>query len=202
MWFLPVYFFSEFLFLLLYKKKTFNIIFTLVIITYFIFLGEVSIPDSLIQIRRALIGYVFIFIGNVCAQYNIHRKFSPICTIPIILLSSTIAINMGFSSMGGMNNPLFYIINATLISISILALLTNYTNKIRNPIETILIYFGVNSIIVLGTNNLIIEIVRLLDHYITNSYLLYNGYIGGFILFIIITLLEIPIIKLLEGKFK
>ena len=104
--------------------------------------------------------------------------------------------------MGGMNNPLFYIINATLISISILALLTNYTNKIRNPIETILIYFGVNSIIVLGTNNLIIEIVRLLDHYITNSYLLYNGYIGGFILFIIITLLEIPIIKLLEGKFK
>lgn len=129
MWFLPVYFFSEFIFLLLCRKLSFtqNTILCLLIITI-LSLSENFIPNSFIQIKRTLIGYVFIFSGYVCARNNIHNKMSPILSITLLFLFSIIAFYMGFSSMSNTNIPLVYIVNAIIISIALLSLLTHVNN--------------------------------------------------------------------------
>ena len=104
--------------------------------------------------------------------------------------------------MQNMNNAILYFINGIGTSFAIISFLQHYENKINTSIKKHLLFWGTNTLIILCTNNLIIEIVRLIDWKLTNSILLNNGYIGHLIFFLIITILEIPTIKLLEGKFK
>ena len=104
--------------------------------------------------------------------------------------------------MQNINHAVLYFINGIGASFAIISLLQHNENKFKTTTLRHLLFFGKNTLIVLCTNNIVIEIVRLIDWKLTNSALLNNGYIGHLIFFFIITVIEIPTIKLLEGKFK
>ena len=59
---------------------------------------------------------------------------------------------------------------------------------------------GKNTLIVVCTNNLLIEIVRLLDYKITGDFFLKNGIVGSFIMAVVIAALEIPFIFVSDRK--
>lgn len=203
MWFLPVYFFSEFLFLLITKELSLikNTFLVISIIFTFIISGENFISGEFIQIKRCLVAYIFIYIGYICGRYEIFFKFKsyPLLLLVLITLFSVSSIRLGFSTMGFLNNPFLYFINGSILCISILSILNRILVK-TNLITKTLKYYGTNTIIILGTNNLLIEIIRLFDFYFTNNYLLNNGIQGGILFSFIIILLEIPFIELIKGK--
>lgn len=93
---------------------------------------------------------------------------------------------------------LFYI-NAILLSLAVMSLFKNIENKTKSEIK-LLSYFGKNSIVVLCTNNLVIEILRMTDHFITKDILITLGYLGVAILFIILCVLEVLVIKISDTK--
>ena len=93
-----------------------------------------------------------------------------------------------------------YFINATIISFSIITIIRQLGE--RQGHYQLVSFYGKNSLIIVCTNNLVIEICRLIDHKMFCNSLLHMDYIGIFIFFIIITICEYPLLKLFEGKFK
>ncbi len=81
---------------------------------------------------------------------------------------------MGISALEFQNVFLFYLI-AIVESISLLAIFTQINRLCQRRLR-LLELFGRNTIVVVCTNNLFIEIVRLLDHKITGDILLQWGF--------------------------
>ena len=69
-------------------------------------------------------------------------------------------------------------------------------NCTKPHINHCLSFFGQNSIVILCTNNLIIEVCRLLDYKIFGNILISWGLYGNIIFTIILIAIEIPIIIL------
>ena len=90
-------------------------------------------------------------------------------------------------------------INALGLSLVLLSF-CRYLEQRSFHFQKLLLYFGVNSIIVLCTNNLLIEVIRLLDYKIWGIFS--SDFIPSIFFFLVIFTLEIPIIKIFEGKFK
>lgn len=105
----------------------------------------------------------------------------------------------GFASMFDMGSSMLYFINALGLSLVLLTF-CRYLEQHSFHFQKLLLYFGVNSIIVLCTNNLLIEVIRLLDYKTLGIFS--SNFIPSFFFFLIIFTLEIPIIKIFEGKFK
>ena len=59
----------------------------------------------------------------------------------------------------------------------------------------VLSFWGRNTIVILCTNNLIIELIRLIDHKIANDSLLSLGLLGCLVFTMLIIAIEIPLIK-------
>ena len=59
----------------------------------------------------------------------------------------------------------------------------------------VLSFWGRNTIVILCTNNLIIELIRLIDHEIANDSLLSLGLLGCLVFTMLIIAIEIPLIK-------
>ena len=57
-----------------------------------------------------------------------------------------------------------------------------------------------NTIVILCTNNLLIEAIRLLDHKLTGDWLLHADLLGCFVFWLILILAEYTLIRLPEGK--
>ena len=57
-------------------------------------------------------------------------------------------------------------------------------------------YLGKNSIVVLCTNNILIEILRLMDHELTGDFFVSHGLLGDLLFAVLLTVLEIPIIMI------
>lgn len=202
LWFLPVYFFAEFLFLLFSNKIKINGMIILVILAILCVGGEV-VSSSFGQVKRVLVGYVFIYVGYICAKFKIINEINMKLGIILLLVFSLSACLNDFSSMFNINNPFLFFVNAIGISIAIMAISHNFEKQFAEFAErkSLLYFWGVNSIIVLCTNNILIETIRLLDYQLTGNILLSKGLFGDFIFFVILTLLEIPVIRLFEGKF-
>ena len=109
----------------------------------------------------------------------------------------------GDASMNKMNNVWLYFLNATGTSVGIITLINSLQHKysFNSKFRDFITYFGINSIIVLCTNNLIIEIIRLFDYKLTGNWMMNTGYWGCFVLFLLLVIAEIPVIKAFEGRF-
>ena len=98
-----------------------------------------------------------------------------------------------------LHNPILFFLSAFLLCTSILGIF----NCIEKSVNTDLRFFrlwGENTIIVLCTNNLVIEIIRLADHFITYDFMIKSGILGNFLFFVIITVIELIIIKIFSNK--
>lgn len=205
MWFLPTYFFAEILFLTLLHYS--NQIVPVVLATIIILLSSLlDIPQNYwfhCLVGRILRGYVFIVIGYYCAKYQVIEKLNPIISLLILIAAGYLSQLNGFTSLHSTqaSHAPLYFLDATLTSITILSLFFFLEQKLRFR-SRVLRYLGTSTIIVVCTNNLLIEILRLVDYKLMGNHLLNMGLIGSFVFFVLLTLLEIPFVHIFKGKFK
>ena len=102
-------------------------------------------------------------------------------------------------AIGHIGNPIIYFFTAIVTSISIMGILKKMESKENILILKVLELYGKNSIVILCTNNLLIEIIRLLDFKIMGNALISMGMSGSILLFIVLMLIEYPIIQLANG---
>lgn len=169
------------------------------IVTFII--QENSVPHELFQVKRGVIGYLFIYAGYICARYNVVRKIGYGLALFLIVTFSYVGQLNGFSSMSYMNHAWLYLLTATVMSVSIIALCRALEEKRVLNKDSVICFYGRNSLIILCTNNFLIEVIRLVDFKLTGNILLNIGFAGSIIFFFILMLLECPIMKKLEGKF-
>lgn len=202
LWFLPVYFFAELILITilgLVKNKLRYLVFLIIVIILYI-IDQPSLTWPMDIVFKIFEGSVFAFTGYTFAKTEISEKIPiTIAIILFIIASLATSFNLG-ASMISMNNVPLYLFNAIIISLSLITIIQFIEEKFQYN-ETIT-YFGKNSLIVVCTNNLVIEIIRLLDFKLFNNSLLHLGYLGVILFFIIITICEYPLLKVFEGQFK
>lgn len=101
-------------------------------------------------------------------------------------------------SVNHLGNPFIYYITATSLTISIIYFMQELEKKSIHIIDFLLV-FGRNSIVLLVTNNLIIETVRLIDYKIYGNLLIKLGLSGSLVFTLIILIIEWNLIKLANG---
>ena len=99
-----------------------------------------------------------------------------------------------------LHNPILFFFTAILLCVSILGIFRHIEKSVNMELRFLSLW-GENTIIVLCTNNLVIETIRLADHLISGDFMLKIGVAGNFLFFIIITAIELIIIKIFSNKF-
>lgn len=105
------------------------------------------------------------------------------------------SVEMAASNIG---NPAIYFPCATATSVAIMGLFKKAECKHIKVLDVIEVY-GKNSIVLLCTNNLLIEIIRLFDYKITGNILISMGMAGCAIFTVILMAIEWKVIKLADG---
>ena len=202
MWFLPVYFISEILFLgviglrkqsILYLYLSFVILFLHIIVRY----EGSEWPFALVE--KSLLGSLFFVGGFVCARYRIHDS-SLFLLLPLLLFGLVGSFFNGFTSFANIHYPILYFIDGLSMSVAAL-ILCWLCSKNNSLLSRFFVKFGRETLLVLCSNNLFIEIVRLLDYKLNNSFFLNHGMPGNFLMFIFMTLIELCFILLYRKLF-
>ena len=197
MWFLPVYLFSEILFLALAGNKRvlyFSGLFAL--ITLFFIVKFEGSPWPFALFEKSLLGFLFFLGGYLLAFSKLIRQS---LLVQVLLLSSGLfcARCNGFASFAELHNPLLFLLSGLLItSFVMFVCFFLESNKTKTIVNKVLNYYGRNTLLILCTNNLIIEIIRLVDYKITGSFLLHNGMLGNVLMFIFLSVSEAIVIYL------
>lgn len=112
----------------------------------------------------------------------------------VLIVCSALALYNGFSAIGSLqlNNPFLFFINAVGLTMAWFCL---FRKEDDAKWSHWLSFWGKNSIVILCTNNLLIEIIRLLDARLTHGILLTYGIWGSIALTLIIIGIEIPLIQ-------
>lgn len=206
LWFLPVYVFAD---IIMMNIGNWNIaggkgrlaVAVLSFITVSL-LGRYMIVWYFDIIYKILLGICFIEIGILISKFAIIDKI-PIwgnCILMIIgyyLAQVNGPVEMAASNIG---NPAIYFLCAAAISVAIISLFKNVEGKQIKILNVVEIY-GRNSIVLLCTNNLLIEVIRLIDYKITGNILISLRMTGCIIFTVILMVIEWEIIKLANGIF-
>lgn len=139
--------------------------------------------------------------GSLAQRYHIIRRLPLIWCVVALIITFVASEYNGFVAIGSLelNNALNFFLNETITSICIVSIFDRMLKNTNNMEIEFLNKFGKNTIVVVCTNNLLIEIVRLLDYKITESALLKIGVIGAIILFFLIVYFECVLIELSNG---
>lgn len=198
MWFIPCYFWAELLMclILMSGKKIMYILIGLASV-FGIVAMSVQIPDMKFvrYLAKIAISLSFIAIGWLIGKTNIVDKISLAVAIVLICICSALGIIGGFSAIGSLEFPYYglYLLLASCMSLSIMVVF----GKLKSG--KMLRIFGQYSIVVLCTNNLFIEIIRLMDYKFTGNYLLCHGLIGALIFWGVLMVIEYFVIRLAQG---
>lgn len=195
LWFLPCLLLAEILFFVLYStlpQWTLGIVCIVSVGLNFLFNGDlpVGISGSLI---RSTTGFVFICFGYWTFQLgNIYTfKKGQIClSLLLMLFGAALSFTNGFAAIGSYEFgfvPTYYI-SAFLTLMGLYGLCRSL------PSMQVIPFYGKNSIVILCTNNLIIEILRLFDSKVTGNFFLQHGMLGNFLFTILLVICELPVI--------
>ena len=200
LWFLPCLLLAECIFFVFYAylpRWGLGLICLACITLNFIFNNK--LPASIFGVFiRSTTGFVFVCFG--CFSYTLSKRKtpnkklsiydSPCTSLLFLILGAVISYINGFAAIGSFEFgfvPFFYI--------SALLTLQGCIGIFKNaPRVQIIPFFGKNSIVVLCTNNLIIEILRLLDSKFCGNFFLSHGMMGAFLFAILLAIIELPII--------
>ena len=199
LWFLPTYFFSELLYVLLKPLKLKWHLLLLIIAIAALCLVPQPLQAFYKLFYRIVLGFVFIEIGFLFGTLIKVNKIPTYLCILSLLLFSISSYHNGFASMNQVHNVILYCMNAVGISLALIALFARCEMDI--VIKKILIFYGIGSLIIVCTNNILIEIIRLLDYKMLGSIMLQSGLLGCLCFFIIVSISEIPLIYKLRGLF-
>ena len=204
MWFLPVYMIAELLFITVFLKlpRTVRACLMMAGVVILGVLSERGMPEFFVlqTLIRVLVGLIFIYIGYCVERYSILLRIPSVLALVGMALCCVGALKNGFVAIGSLqlqNVFLFFLVGGAT-SIFIFVLFQKIT-KMQVSLSW-LSYWGRNTLAVLCTNNLLIEIVRLLDYKITGNFFLNNGIVGSLMMGAVITALEIPVIFVSNSK--
>lgn len=176
MWFLIALLLGELLFYLINKIKTQKKELMKYILAVFVFgclFIDIQNPLLLI-IKRALIAYLFIAIGNIIQNKKIINKINiyvSLILLIIYMVSTHINIQIDIAT-GITGNPLLFMISSLTGSIFILKISDVIVKKLNNSMVRTLKLFGKNSIIIFGTHMIFISFFRFfIDDFINNMIL-------------------------------
>ena len=99
---------------------------------------------------------------------------------------------------GRIGNPVVYFLCATMTSVSVLALFKNAESN-NSKLLLVLEKYGKNTIVLLVTNNLLIEMIRLIDYKITGNILIRLGIFGSILFTVGVLIIEWWFIKVANG---
>lgn len=205
MWFIPVFMLAELIFLFAYAKlpKAVRFIGCLLLIIMLAVVSYFGMPEQwyLRELLKITIGLVFIYIGFLFEKYNIVSRIPWYVALISIAVCSVLAEINGFTAIGSLeiSRVWIFFLNGSIISVAFVALFKFISDKSNRKLK-VLDFFGRNTIVVLCTNNLIIEIIRLLEHKLAGDIFVNGGILGTFAFAIILTLIEAVCIRFAEGK--
>lgn len=204
LWFLPVYAFADIIMKAVerfekeekYIRLAIAILSIIILSTFHV--ENISRYEDLFC--KTLLGICFIEIGFLISQFSLNKINSVIISSVLLALGFILAFFNGPVEMAAFNigNPMIYFISATATSVAVLNIFRKLEDKQWRLIE-IIETFGKNSIVLVCTNNLLIESIRLLDYKLTGNVLCSLKNIGSIIFTVILLLLEWQIIILANG---
>ena len=190
LWFLPALFIGEILFVLINKMIKNNYAKVLLIAFLFICSTFISKENGLILllISRGLIALGFVAIGYLGFEFVHNRDINLVILITLFIVHIITSRMNGFVDLNNLvfDNQLLYIFNSILGSFILIELCKLIKSNI-------LVYLGKNSLIIMAIH---LNLIYLFNKYIgLNLY----GYISGLMLFLLIILIEIPIIYVIKN---
>jgi len=194
LWFIPCLFITEIVFYLINNKFDKKTTYIMVLSIYFIcaIVGYNKNDLWFSVLFKSGVALLFFAFGYIMQKYIGLYKFSTTFILLINIIYIILFRLNGFVGLGAfeLNNIFLFVILGITGSVGIIFLMI----KLENIDFKLLNFLGSNTIIILCTNNIIIEIIRLLDYKICGNELISMGLLGSFVLLIIVTLLEMLII--------
>jgi len=200
LWFLPVYFFSEQITIAFPGSEkggtAASIAAALSVIGLCVIANRIPTSFWLRILIKSLIGFVFVRLGMTLQRFGLLEKIS--CPWAAVLLAAGAFLSHlnGFAAIGSLEigNGLLFFSSAALICTSILCVF-QHAEKWNLFRTELLEQMGRNTIVVVCTNNLLIETIRLLDYKLTGNYLLRHGLAGCVLFFVILSVCELLLIR-------
>lgn len=202
LWFLPCYFLAEIIFCFVVVKLPKYIRFGIMVLSV-IALSLATLfpfPLSTNLLVKVILGIGFVYVGFLISKFQLIKRLPIYISIIIMIICAFLSYANGFIGVSDfmLNNVFLFYFNSIFTSIAVLNIFYYCEMKLKYKFK-FLDYFGRNSIVILCTNNLLIEVIRLLDYFVTGNILISWGILGNFIFFIILVLMEVPIIMLSNG---
>lgn len=190
-WFLPALFIGELGFMIINKYINNKYLKSLIITILFILPLIINIRYTILTVLlRSCTAMGFIYIGYGLSDWIIEEDTSWILILILLFISMILSIfnkNVDLYSLH-YNNALLYTICGVIGSITIIKLI----KKIDNHNLKILLFMGLNSIIIMSTHqNIIIILRKILRVEIDNLF-------GETILLLIVILIEYPIVNIIN----
>lgn len=205
LWFIPCFFFAELTLVIVLVSRRTKIageIGTLALVGYLIFFSQ-KIPHFWLLrfLIKVMVGFVFSYIGYWIGKKKLVQKLPFYGAIFILVVGIIFSQINGLVGIGSLEfqNSIMFLFDAVISSLAMLALF--YCSESSGFKEfKILTFFGRDTIVLLCTNNLLIETIRLIDYKFVGNILLSWGLIGSIILTLFLLILESAIIKLSQGS--
>ena len=192
-WFLSCLFLAEMVLLLLHRMRK-EVRFFCIIICLIIGVGLQQNTWYIVLLCRVFRAVFFLYIGELMSLADAYKPKYII--IPMVLAHVILSQwNANGSEFG--KSKILFIICALLGSISVLQFFKKYINE---KDLSFLDFYGKNTLTILGTHLFIVEIIRLLDYKLFGNLLYRFGILEGFVIAIIVFVIEIPVINWVNDK--
>lgn len=203
LWFIPCYFWAELISALILSQRH-NFITPLLILALFpgiiiMTIEPISLGLFAHYFMKVQVSLSFMVAGILITKHRIIQKTDVKVACFILIISSIITLWSGFSAIGSLEFPQgpLYFATALAMSLAIMTIFKGVNPKSKCTSQLRL--FGQYSIVVLCTNNLLIEIIRLLDYKLSGNFLIDLGLSGSILFFLLLVLLEYILICLSQG---
>ena len=150
---------------------------------------------------KILVGFSFAYMGYWFGIYQVVNKLPAWAAVLGLFAGAILALKNGPIGIGALefqNGMLFYF-NALVTSLAVLTLFRKVEADRYQP--KLLDLLGKNTIVLLCTNNLLIETIRLLDYKISGNFLMNHGLLGCLVFTGILVILEYGIIRMKRQRF-
>lgn len=202
MWFIPIFFVAEFLFsfIILKCKIYLNIVYiaSVIILLYYLLNNNdaTSFGHNIVFILTVLTSIIFMCVGNIYTYIGDKLvKRSKILLVILFLLGTILSQYNGFVRINlEFANLWLYFTSSILLCVTLLGIF-EILSMYKNRIFEIFCLFGRNSIMILCTNQLLIESFRLIEYKCLNNVFLDNGDVGAMVFALIISYIEYIIIE-------
>lgn len=195
LWFLPALFIVEILFNIIDRIESKSSKYIMLVILFLIGLYGKNYYENmiLIVIYRAFIGLGFYSIGNYIYDYVTNCNLSYLSLVIIFATNMILALNNSYIDLWGLyfNDKFIYVFCSIVGSLSVIIFFKKISNRIKY--KKILMFFGRNTLIIMSTQQIIINYINI----VTKSQ--YYSTKEGLIVLLIVMIIELPIIYIINN---